>query len=216
MSRVDNEVLHTQMNWRYACKKFDPTKKIREADLKILTESLRLAASSYGLQPWKFIIVQNPEIRKQLFEVSWRQSPVTEASHFIVLAYKEKVDEAYIDKHLAQSAKIHGTELASMTGYKNVMMGDLVNGPRSHVINWWAQRQAYIAMGSFLTTAALMEIDTLPMEGLVAESYDQVLGLENTGFKTVAAIACGYRAADDKYQHSKKVRFDEKEVIEYR
>lgn len=216
MSRVDNEVLHTQMNWRYACKKFDPSKKIREADLKILTESLRLAASSYGLQPWKFIIVQSPEIRKQLFEVSWRQSPVTEASHFIVLTYKEKVDEAHIDKHIAQSAKIHGTDLASMAGYKNVMMGDLINGPRSHVINWWAQRQAYIAMGSFLTTAALMEIDTLPMEGLVAESYDQVLGLESSGFKTVAAIACGYRAADDKYQHSKKVRFDEKDVIEYK
>ena len=214
MSRVDNEILHTQMNWRYACKKFDPTKKIREADLKILTESLRLAASSYGLQPWKFIVVQNPDLRKALFEVSWRQTPVLDASHFIVLAYKEKVDEAHIDKHLVQAAKVHGTDLATMAGYKNVMMGDLINGPRAQIINFWAQRQAYIAMGSFLTTAALMEIDTLPMEGLVAESYDKVLELEGTGYKTVAAIACGYRSTEDAYQNSKKVRFDEKDVIE--
>ena len=65
MSRIDNEILHDQMNWRYACKKFDATKKIREADWNILTESLRLSASSYGLQPWKFLVIQNPELRKQ-------------------------------------------------------------------------------------------------------------------------------------------------------
>lgn len=216
MSRVDNEVIHTQMNWRYACKKFDPDKKIREADWKILSESLRLAASSYGLQPWKFFVVQNPEIRKKLFEISWKQSAVLDASHFIVLTYKEKMDEAHIDKHIANTAQIQKCEIASLAGYKSAMMGDLVHGARSQVINWWAQRQTYIAMGSFLTTAALMEIDTLPMEGLSPEGYDHILSLEATGFKTVAAIACGYRSASDRFQNIKKVRFDEKDVIEYR
>ncbi len=216
MSRVDNEVLHTQMNWRYACKKFDSTKKIREADFSILAETLRLAASSYGLQPWKFIVVQNPEIRKQLFDLSWKQSPVVDASHFIVLTYKEKVDEAFIDRHIAHTAKTHATEPSSFAGYKTAMMSDLVLGPRAQTINWWAQRQAYIAMGSFLTTAAMMEIDTLPMEGLSPEGYDKVLGLEGTGYKTVAAIAAGYRASDDKYQNIKKVRFDAKDVIEFK
>ena len=216
MSRVDNEIIHKQLNWRYACKKFDPTKKIRDADWNILAESLRLSASSYGLQPWKFIVVQNPEIRKQLFELSWKQSPVLDASHFIVLTYKEKVDEAHIDKHLAQAAKIQGADPAAFVGYKNVMMGDLVSGARAKVINWWAQRQTYIAMGTFLTTAALMEIDTLPMEGLNADGYDQVLGLEGTGYKTVAAIASGYRSAEDKHQNNKKVRFETKDVIEYK
>lgn len=213
MSRIDNEILLEQMNWRYACKKFDPNKKIREADLKILLESLRLSASSYGLQPWKFIVVKDPEIRKQLLPLSWGQTPVTEASHFIVLTYKEKMDEEHIRKFVEKSAEVRGLDPASLEGFKNMMVGDLIKGPRSNVINWWAQRQTYIAMGSFLSTAALMEIDTLPMEGLDPAGYDKVLGLENSGYKTVAAIACGYRSPEDKYQHNKKVRFDLSDVI---
>lgn len=216
MARVDNEILYKQMNWRYACKKFDPTKKIREADWNILAETLRYSASSYGLQPWKFIVVQNPELRKQLLPLSWGQTPVTEASHFVVLTYKEKMDEAHITKFLEKNALVRGVDVTTMDGYKNMMIGDLVKGPRAQVINWWAQRQCYIAMGSFLTTASLMEIDALPMEGLDPAGYDKVLGLENSGYKTVAAIACGYRADDDKYQHTKKVRFDMNDVVIYK
>lgn len=216
MARVDNEVLFNQMNWRYACKKFDPTKTIREADWNILAETLRLSASSYGLQPWKFVIVQNPELRQQLLPLSWGQTPVTDASHFVVITYKEKMDEAYIAKFIEQTAKVRGIEASALEGYKKMMMGDLVNGPRSEVINWWAQRQSYIAMGSFLTTASLMEIDTLPMEGLDPAGYDKVLGLEGSGYKTVAAIACGYRSADDQYAHAKKVRFDLKDIVVYK
>lgn len=216
MARVDNEILFAQMNWRYACKKFDPTMQIREADWNILAETLRLSASSYGLQPWKFIVVQNPELRSKLKDVSWGQSPVTDASHFIVLTYKEKMDENHIDKHIDNTAKVRGIEASQLEGYKKGMMGDLIKGPRSEVISWWAQRQCYIAMGSFLTTAALMEIDALPMEGLDPAAYDKILSLEGTGYKTVAAIACGYRAADDKFANAKKVRFDMKDVLAYK
>jgi len=216
MSRVDNEIIFKHLTWRYACKKFDPTKKIREADWNILAETLRHAASSYGLQPWKFIVVQNPELRKELRNLSWGQSPVTDASHLIVLTYKEKMDEEHITRHINNTAKVQGSDPKNLEGYKNMMIGDLVKGPRSQIINWWAQRQCYIAMGSFLTTASLMEIDALPMEGLDPAGYDKALGLEGTGYKTVAAIACGYRADDDKYQHAKKVRFDMNEVITYK
>lgn len=216
MSKVDNEILFNQLNWRYACKKFDPTKKIREADLNILTESLRLSASSYGLQPWKFFVIQDPALRQQLLPLSWGQTPVTDASHLIVFTYKEKMDEAHIEKLIQTTAKTQGVEVAKLEGFKNMMMGDLVTGPRAEIINWWAQRQTYIAMGTLLTTAALMEVDTLPMEGLDPAGYDKVLNLVGSGWKTVAAVACGYRAADDKYQHNKKVRFDLKDVVEFR
>ena len=216
MSKVDNEIIHNQLNWRYACKKFDPAKKIRESDWNILTESLRLSASSYGLQPWKFIIVQNPELRQKLFEVSWKQTPVLDCSHFVVFTYKEKMDEAHIDKFIAANAKSRGVSADSLKGFKDMMIGDLITGPRSQVINWWAQRQTYIAMGSILTTAALMEIDTLPMEGLDPAAYDKILNLEGSGWKTVAAVACGYRSTDDKYQFNKKVRFEMNEVVEYK
>ncbi len=216
MPKIDNEILYNQMNWRYACKKFDPTKQIRESDWNILAESLRTSASSYGLQPWKFLVIQNPALRKQLLPLSWGQTPVTDASHFIVFTYKEKMDEAHIEKHIQQTAKISNQDPANLEGFKNMMIGDLVKGPRSETINWWAQRQTYIAMGTLLTTASLMEIDTLPMEGLDPAGYDKVLNLVGTGWKTVAAVACGYRATDDKYQHSKKVRFEMKDVVEFR
>lgn len=216
MSRVDNEIIHNQLNWRYACKKFDTTKKIREADWNVLVESLRLSASSYGLQPWKFIVVQNPEIRKQLLPWAWGQTPVTDCSHFIVFTYKEKMDEPHIEKFIQQTASVRGIDPNSLLGYKNMMLGDLVNGPRAEIINWWAQRQTYIAMGTLLTTAAMMEIDTLPMEGLNPSEFDKILKIEGTGWKTVAAVACGYRAADDKYQFGKKVRFNLDEILEIR
>jgi len=216
MSAVDNEIIHKQLNWRYACKKFDPTKIIREQDWNILTESLRLSASSYGLQPWKFIVVQTPEIRQQLKDQSYGQTPVTDASHFVVLTYKETLDEAHIDRLIAETAKSRGVDAASLAGFKNMMVGDLIKGPRFETIKWWAQRQVYIAMGSILTTAAMMKIDTLPMEGLNAAAYDKILGLEGSGWKTLAAVACGYRAEDDKYQHSKKVRFPASDVLTYK
>src|SRR3989338_155882 len=216
MNRVDNQVIHEHLNWRYACKTFDPSKKIREQDWNVLSESLRLAASSYGLQPWKFLVIQDPEIRKQLLPLSWGQTPVTDASHFVVLTYKEKMDENHIDKFIHTMATTRGLDPATLAGFKKMMMGDLVTGPRSESVSTWAQRQTYIAMCSFLTTAALMEIDTLPMEGLDPIAYDKVLGLTGTGYKTVAAIAAGYRAADDKYQTLKKVRFDSSDVIQYR
>lgn len=107
---------YSQMNWRYACKKFDSTKKIRTEDWNILAETLRLSASSYGLQPWKFIVVQDPELRKQLLPLSWGQTPVTDASHFVVLTYKEKMDEAHIAKFIDQNAKTRGVDPTTLDG----------------------------------------------------------------------------------------------------
>ena len=145
MPAVDNEIIHKQLNWRYACKKFDPTKVIREQDWNILTESLRLSASSYGLQPWKFIVVQNPELRQKLQDASYGQTPVTQASHFVVLTYKEQLDEAHIDKFVAETAKSRGVDPSALGKFRDMMVGDLLKGPRFETIKWWAQRQTYIA-----------------------------------------------------------------------
>lgn len=216
MSQIDNAVVYTQLKWRYACKKFDPNKKIREADFNVLLESLRLSASSYGLQPWKFIVVQDAELRRRLFDVSYNQTPVFEASHLIIIAYKEKLDAEHIDRHVLQTAKIRELEPASLEKYKSVMVRDLIEGSRSQTIQWWAQRQCYLALGSLLTTAAIMQIDALPMEGIKPDEYDKILELNGTGYKTLVAVPCGYRSVDDKYQHIKKVRFDQKDVIIYK
>jgi nitroreductase len=97
-----------------------------------------------------------------------------------------------------------------------VIVQDLIEGSRSKIIQCWAQRQCYLALGSLLTTAAMMQIDSLPMEGIKPEEYDKILELEGTGYKTLVAVPCGYRSSDDQYQHAKKVRFDQKDVIIYK
>ncbi|MBY0385697.1 NAD(P)H-dependent oxidoreductase [bacterium] len=210
-----NETLQQALNWRYAVKKFDPQKKVSDKDWQVLENSLVLAPSSYGLQPWKFLVVQNPQLRTQLREASWGQSQVTDCSHYVVLTYKKKMDEAHVQKYVDRIAFVRGVSLASLDGYKNMMIGDVVKGPRAQVIEWWAQKQTYIAMGFIMEAAALLKIDACPMEGLDPKTYDKILKLENTEWATVAAVAVGYRHAEDALQKAAKVRFENKDVVQF-
>lgn len=210
------DALLKSLNWRYAVKKFDANQKISATDWQALKESLRLSPSSYGLQPWKFIDVQNPELRRLLRAQSWNQSQVEEASRFVVLTFKEKMDPQHIDQFIQATAKQRQISAESLKGFADMMIGDLVTGPRSQVIDSWAQRQTYIAMGFLMLAAALLKIDSCPLEGLDANQYDELLGLKGTGYKTVAAVALGYRHTEDKYQNLTKVRFTEDVVFETR
>jgi len=207
------ETLLTQLNWRYATKKFNSEKKISEKEWHVLTESLRLAASSYGLQPWQFIVVQNQDIRKLLRPLSWNQSQIEECSHLVVFATLKSMTPEYIDKFIQKTADVRDGSVAKLAGYRDLMVNNLVNGPKKDTIQEWAQRQAYIAMGSLLCSAALLTVDTCAIEGLDPDAYDKVLGLENSDYATVAVVALGYRHDDDVYQHAKKVRFDHDDVI---
>jgi nitroreductase len=208
-----NTNLIEALNWRYAVKKFDPSKKISDSDWVTLSESLRLSPSSYGLQPWKFILVKSPELRAQLRAHSWNQSQVEDASHYVVFTYKEKIDQKYIEKYLNTIASQRSIPIESLKGFGEVMTQDLINGPRASVIEHWAQRQAYIAMGFLMLSAALLKIDSCPMEGIVSSEYDKLLGIENSGYKTVAAVALGYRHEKDDYQRLKKVRFEASDIF---
>lgn len=213
---IDTTTLITQLNWRYATKKFDPTKRIPNADWETLLESLRLSPSSYGLQPWRFVIVETPELRKTLRTLSWNQEQVETASHFIVITTLKRLSTDYVDRHIARTAALRQIPIESLAGYRQVIINDLVTGPRKDQIHPWSQRQAYIAMGTLMTSAALMHIDTCPLEGIQASAYDQTLGLETTDYATVAAVALGYRHPDDKYQHTAKVRFTRNDIIDKR
>jgi nitroreductase len=212
MTIQPQEILE-KLQWRYAVKKFDPSKKISEADWFILEESLRLAPSSYGLQPWKFIVVQDPKIRAALTPVSWNQTQVEDCSHYVVLATLTKIEVAYVEKFVAKIAQVRELDVASLENYKNLMVSDLVNGPRSAIVQWWSQRQSYIAMGMLMETAALLDIDACPLEGIEPAAYDRILQLEGSGYAAVGAVALGYRSLEDKYQLLKKVRFDCDDVI---
>lgn len=214
MTAWNGEDLLKQLEWRYATKKFDASKSITEQDWKVIEKSLILTPSSYGLQPWKFIVVTNPEVKKKLRPVSWGQSQIEDCSHLVVFAAKREMDEVYVQTFIDRIIEVRKVEPASMEFYKNMILGDVVKGERGKIAHEWATRQCYIALGNLMTSAAVLQIDTCPLEGIEPLQYDVVLGLENTDYATVVACAVGYRSPEDKYAFAPKVRFEKKDVIQ--
>ena len=213
MSVVTDEVLLEQLNWRYAVQKFDSKKKISDKHWDTLAEVLRLAPSSYGLQPWKFILVQNQDVRRRLKALSWQQSQIEDCSHLVVFTTLKKVSEEHVRTFVEHTEQERGMPKGKLKKFHDVMTADLVRGPRSEIVQHWTQRQAYIAMGSLMTAAALLGIDTCPMEGIDALKYDEALGIKESDHATVAVVALGYRSPDDSIQSLKKVRFPLDHVI---
>ena len=199
------------LNWRYACKKFDSSKSISDEDFNTLLESLRLTASSYGIQPWKFVVVKNQDKREELIGASYNQRQVAEASHLIVLCAPIEIDEALIDSYLADTAKTRGLDVSELAKFKKMLMS-IPRKPEE----WkkaWAKNQIYIALGNLLTVCAEMRIDSCPMEGFSPAKYDEILNLKEHGLRSVVACPVGYRHSEDKYIEVKKVRFPNSHLV---
>ena len=201
------------LQWRYATKIFDATKKIPADIWSALEKTLVLTPTSYGLQPYHFLIVQDAAKRAALLPHSWGQKQVVDCSHFIVFTARTEMKEADVDRFIRRSAEVRGIPAESLAAYRGMMLGDVVNGPRGKAAHEWAARQCYIALGNLMTAAAVLGVDACPMEGLVPAEYDKILELAGTGYKTVVALALGYRADSDKYASLAKVRYEAKELI---
>jgi nitroreductase len=211
---ISSSELKKKLEWRYATKIFNPEKKITSENWSLLENSLLLSPSSYGLQPWKFLVIEKKELRSKLKTVSWGQGQVTDASHFVVFTTLKEISAEYIKKYISSIAEVRGQAVDSLIGFQNMMIKNIVEGmDKNHVRNW-NQRQAYIAMGFLLETAALLDIDTVAMEGLDPKAYDDILGLTETEYGTVAAVALGYRDESDNYASMKKVRFSKELMIQ--
>lgn len=204
------------LSWRYATKKFDASRSIPAEIWAALEHSLVLTPSSYGLQPWKFLVITDPALKAKLRPVSWGQAQVEDCSHLVVFLVKETIAEADIDQYMGRMAEVRQQTVESLAGFKQMLMSDLVNGERAKIIGEWAARQVYIALGNFMTCAALLGVDTCPMEGLEPAKYDQILELAGSGYRTLCACPAGYRAEDDKYATLAKVRFPIETMIEHR
>ncbi|MEY5006452.1 MAG: hypothetical protein RI969_1540 [Verrucomicrobiota bacterium] len=204
--------LLASLEWRYATKAFD-TRKLPDATWAALEESLRLAPSSYGLQPWKFIVVNDPAFRAKLRPVSWNQSQVTDASHLVVFARRTEVTEADVNEFFNQMVSERGADAAKLEPYRQMMIGGVVKGKDAAGQKEWAARQLYIALGQLMGAAAAMAIDTCALEGIDPAAYDEILGLKGTGYEVVVACAVGYRSSEDKYAGMKKIRFPAARVI---
>ena len=213
--RVEAKAVVEALTWRYATKAFDPARKIPPEDWAALEQSLILSPSSYGLQPWKFLVITDPALREQLKAHSWNQRQVTECSHFVVFAGQTDISERDVQRWIERIAQVRGVPPEQLNTYREMMVGDLVKGPRHAWIHEWTARQVYLALGTFMTSAALLDVDTCPMEGLDPAKYDEVLKLPAAGYRTLCACAAGYRAADDKYAVTPKVRYAPDEVLQH-
>ncbi len=211
---LSTDQLLTSLHWRYATKRFDATRTIPTATWDAIEESLVLTPSSFGLQPWKFLVITDPGIRSNLLAESWSQTQVTEASHYVVLTARTDLTTADIDTWMERMVEIQGSTLESVAPLKGMIQGfaQRLSHEDRHA---WNTRQSYIALGQLMASAALLGIDACPMEGISPTGYDHILGLEGSGYATVVACALGYRAADDKYATTPKARFHRSHVIRH-
>jgi nitroreductase len=201
------------LNWRYATQKFDPARKIDATTWSALEQALVLAPSSFGAQPWKFVVVDDSAVRERLMAASWGQRQVVDASHLVVFTLRKDLNAAHLDRHVARVAEVHAVGLETLEKFRSGLH-KAVNGARTGgTLDAWQSRQVYIALGQFMTAAAVLGVDTCPMEGLSAAKYDDILGLTGTGFTTLCACPAGYRAGDDKYATLPKVRFPASDVV---
>lgn len=201
------------LNWRYATKEFDATKKVSEEDFNAIMESLRLSPSSFGLQPWKFVVVKNDEKRKELVAHSWGQKQVSEASHLIVLCSHKEFGKEQVQDYINHMAEVRSIDASTLDGFRDMMVGFL-EGKTPEQRDIWMRNQIYIALGNLMTACAVMRIDACPMEGFLPQKYSEVLGLEEMGLNPVLVCPIGYRSEDDKYAVAAKVRYSTEELME--
>jgi len=202
------------LQWRYAVKKFDPTQKISPELWSQIEQALVLTPSSYGLQPWKFIVITDQALKEKLFPATNSQLQTTTCSHFVVLCNQIKIDENYIDSHAALMAQRRNMDAEKHAKYRDAIKKVALWDPAK--TKDWATKQVYIALGNLMTSAAILKIDTCPMEGIQPALIDQILGLDQTDYRTVLACALGYRSPEDKYATQPKVRFPLEKIIERR
>jgi nitroreductase len=210
------DTLLQALRWRYATKAFDASRRIDAPTWESLEQALVLTASSYGLQPWKFLVITDPAIRAELRPHSWNQSQITDCSHLVVLLKKRLVTAADADRLIAATAGERGLDPSLLEGYRKMIQVDLIDGPRNQVIGAWAANQVYIALGNLLTSAALLGVDTCAIEGFSPPDYDRILQLEGGDYQSCVVCACGYRSADDKYASLAKVRYAATDLVERR
>ena len=213
MSTLSSSQLLDRLNWRYATKQFDPSRKISPEDWAALEDALVLSPSSGGLQPWKFVVVTDPEVRAKLTPASYGQAQIKDASHLVVFAAKTHFGEADVDAHLKNLAEAQGAPIEALAPLRGMLVGGIVQAMDEPARNAWARNQTYIALGNLLTSAALLGIDACPMEGFDRAQYDELLGLKAKGLASAVIATLGYRLPTDKYAAAPKVRFPKNQIV---
>ena len=194
-----------KLEWRYATKKFDPTKKVSQPDLEKLKKAMQLSVSSYGLQLYKVLVIEDIKVREQLKPVSWNQNQITDASHLVVFCNYTKINSNDIDDFIRLTSETRNIEPEKLEGYGEFIKMKLAEKNAVEQTNW-LERQPYLALSNLLMACAELEIDACPMEGFEPEKYNEILGLEEKGLNACVIATVGYRDKSDRNQNLPKVR----------
>lgn len=194
------------LQWRYACKKFDPSYKIAPSVWHAIEETFRLSPSSLGLEPWHFILVESADIRERLCEASFGQTQVRDASHYVVLCGRRNIDEQDLLAHIEcirearhTSAEEDAAHLAKYRGYSVFWQ----NGRADAYI----ESQIHLCAGFVANGAAQLGVDTCILGGIEPSRYDAILGLETSRYRSMLGMAFGRRSPEDGYARAAKARF---------
>ena len=201
------------LNWRYAAKKLNG-EAVSAEQLDAILKATNLAATSYGLQPFKIIVVSNNDIKQKLQAAAYGQVQVGTASHVFVFTVPEKLTEADVQAYINNIATTRSIPTEALDGFKGMMLGT-VNSLTAEQLQTWSAKQAYIALGTALAAAAEQKVDSCPMEGFDAAQFDEILGLKAKELKSVVIMPIGFRAEDDTASHYIKVRKPEAELFDF-
>lgn len=195
-----------KLNWRYATKVFDPSRKVSENDLYFIKEAIRLSVSSYGLQMYKVLIIENQEIRKELRKASWDQPQITDASHLFIFCNYTKDHDQLVDKYIQLVTETQMTaNIQGLKKYGESIKNSIAN-MNSTERKSWTEKQTYLALNNLIVACADRQIDACPMEGFNKNEYNRILGLDEMGLNASVIATVGFRSISDKSQDRKKVR----------
>lgn len=196
------------MNFRHASKLFSD-KKIPQEDLTFILEAGRLSPSSFGIEQWKFVVVQNQELKEAIEKVAWDQKQISTASDVLVILARKDVrsSDAYTQKQFSR----WGLEASAYKGLLGLYKG-WVDGRDDHTIEMWSEKQCYLAAANMMSAAAFIGIDSCPIEGFLSEKVDALLGIDTTVYQSAIIIPFGYRVKEGKG----KCRLNFEEVVEFR
>ncbi len=199
------------MDFRHACKVFDETKKITDEDMNYILEVGQKSPSSFGMEPWKFLVITNEELKAKLRPFCWDQVQITSCSHLvIVLAAIDsvKVESGLVRTKLGRKG-FPAEKLEFYVGIYGSHLKDVLSSDDN--IYSWTARQTYIALGNMMTGAAVKGIDSCPVEGFEKENVEKVLGLDTSKFQVSCVLPFGYRLNEQ----SSQVREPLENIVEF-
>jgi len=202
-----------KLNWRYATKRMNGTKVPQEKIDRIL-EAIRLAPTSFGLQAFKVIVVEDPALKERIFNEACPQPQIKEASHVLIFAASKNVSADHVNDYMNLIAETRDIPVEALAGFRAAFDGVVAGTPEQNFV--WTARQAYIAFGVGIVAATNEDVDATPMEGFSTEALDKVLGLAEQNLSATTILTLGYRdEKTDTLVHAAKVRKSKSALFEF-